>query len=199
MEAMNLTPTDLRGAVVALTPLTPSDLQELTEAALSSPSIWEHIPYRVRTPAEVAALLDMQLGMQSRGVAICFATRLAASGVMIGGTSIRLVDALVPSVEIGGTWITPPHQRTRVNTEAKRSMLAHCFETLGCARVELKTDERNLRSQAAIARIGAQREGVLRDHMRRADGSLRSSVLFSMLAPEWPAVRAKLDARLAAG
>ena len=194
---MNLTPTALRGATVALTPLTPADLPELTRAALSSPAIWEHIPYRVRTPADVAALLDMQLGLQSKGAAICFATRLAASSAMVGGTSIRLVDAQTPAVEIGGTWITPPHQRTRVNTEAKRLMLAHCFEELGCARVELKTDERNLRSQAAIARIGAQREGVLRDHMRRVDGSLRSSVLFSMLAAEWPAVRERLDARLA--
>lgn len=197
MDDMNLALVTLGGSAVSLTPLTLADLPELTEAALSSPAIWEHIPYRVGTPAEVAALLDMQLAMQGRGAAICFATRLAASGAMVGGTSIRLVDALVPSVEIGGTWITPSHQRTRVNTEAKRVMLAHCFETLGCARVELKTDERNLRSQAAIARIGAAREGVLRDHMRRADGSLRTSVLFSMLASEWPKAREKLDARLA--
>ncbi len=195
---MNLTPVPLTGLTVSLTPLTTADLPELTTVALSSPSIWEHIPYPVRTPADVAALLDMQLGLQSRGAAICFATRIAASGVMVGGTSIRMVDAHAPAVEIGGTWITPPHQRTRVNTEAKRLMLAHCFDTLGCARVELKTDERNLRSQAAIARIGAAREGVLRDHMRRTDGSLRSSVLFSMLQGEWPAAREKLDARLAA-
>jgi len=124
---------------------------------------------------------------------------LAATGEIAGGTSIRVVDRALPSVEIGGTWILPAWQRTRVNTEAKLLMLGRCFESLGCERVELKTDIRNTRSQAAIARLGATREGVLRAHMRRADGSLRDSVLFSITAPEWPALRERLQARLAAG
>jgi RimJ/RimL family protein N-acetyltransferase len=103
----------------------------------------------------------------------------------------------VPTVEIGASWIVPEWQRTRVNTEAKRLMLTHAFEVLGCARVELKTDQKNVRSQAAIRRLGAVEEGVHRNHMRRADGTLRNSVYFSILDTEWPLVKARLDARLA--
>jgi RimJ/RimL family protein N-acetyltransferase len=108
-----------------------------------------------------------------------------------------LIDPLVPSLEIGATWVVPRCQRTHVNTEAKRLMLAHAFDALGCARVELKTDERNDRSRAAILRLGAQEEGTHRNHMRRADGSLRNSVYFSITREDWPGVRRRLDARLA--
>ena len=102
----------------------------------------------------------------------------------------------MPSVEIGGTWIVPRHQRTAVNSEAKLLQLTHCFDVLGCARVELKTDIRNERSRAAILRLGATQEGILRSHMRRADGSLRDSVLFSIVAGEWPSVRDRLQRAL---
>ena len=101
------------------------------------------------------------------------------------------MDPDTPSVEIGSTWIVPEWQRTRVNTEAKYLQLSHCFETLGIARVELKTDARNDRSRAAMRRIGATEEGTFRSHMRRHDGTLRDSVFFSIVADEWPAVKAK--------
>jgi N-acetyltransferase len=196
---MHLTPCTLRGAAVWLEPLSAERLPELTRAALSAPEVWAFIPYRMRDAADVEKVLGHSLELQRRGEAIAFATRLAATAELVGGTSIRLVDGSVPSVEIGGTWILPRWQRTHVNTEAKLLQLTHGFEQLGCQRVELKTDIRNLRSQAAIQRIGASREGVLRSHMRRADGSLRDSALFSIIASEWPAIKERLRARVAGG
>jgi RimJ/RimL family protein N-acetyltransferase len=196
---VDLTPAPLTGPAVLLEPLAPGHRAAVIAAALSAPEIWAHIPYPMRDASQVERALSHALGLQARGDAVTFVTRLAATGEIAGGTSIRVVDRALPSVEIGGTWLLPAWQRTRVNTEAKLLMLGHCFEGLCCERVELKTDIRNSRSQAAIARLGASREGVLRAHMRRTDGSLRDSVLFSIIAPEWPALRERLRARLEAG
>jgi N-acetyltransferase len=194
---MRLESIVLEGPSLQLTPLTPGCLGALAAAALSDPAIWQHIPYRVRDERDVEALLRRALVLEAQASAITFATRLQSSGEIVGGTSIVLVDGSVPSVEIGGTWIVPRWQRTHVNTEAKLLQLTHCFDALDCRRVELKTDIRNLRSRAAIARIGGTQEGILRAHKLRADGSLRDSVLFSILASEWPAVRDALQAKLA--
>jgi RimJ/RimL family protein N-acetyltransferase len=193
---MILSPVPLEGHAVRLTPLDEAMLAELTSVALSAPSVWAHIPYRMATVDDVRRVAGQALALQVRGEIISFATRLCASGELIGGTTIRVVDAAVPSVEIGGTWIVPRHQRTNVNTEAKLLQLTHCFDGLGCARVELKTDILNERSRAAILRLGASQEGILRSHMRRADGSLRDSVLFSIVAREWPGVRQRLQQAL---
>jgi N-acetyltransferase len=193
---MRLDAPTLTGQLVRLTPLTPECLPDLTRASLSDPAIWQHIPYRVRNEADVQALLRNALDEFAQGTRCAFATRLCSSDELIGGTSFFLTNATVPTVEIGATWIVPAWQRTAVNTEAKLLQLRHCFDVLGCQRVELKTDNRNLRSRAAIARIGAREEGTLRSHMRRADGSLRDSVMFSIIAEEWPAVRERLEQRL---
>ena len=192
------TPT-LTGQTIRLTPLTPECLPELTRAALCAPEIWQHIPYRVQTDADVVELLRSALEERAAGTRMAFATRLATSGELIGGTSFFLTNKTVPTVEIGATWIVPAWQRSAVNTEAKLLQLGHCFEVLGCQRVELKTDIRNLRSRAAITRLGAREEGVLRSHMRRADGSLRDTVMFSIIAAEWPEVRDRLTQRLQSG
>jgi RimJ/RimL family protein N-acetyltransferase len=194
---MHFAPCTLTGAVVRLEPLTLEHLPELTRVALSVSEIFTHFALPMRSAAEIEQTFVHGLAKQTASEIVAFTTRLVASGELIGGTLLRLVDRTVPSVEIGGTWIVPRWQRTCVNTEAKLLQLSHCFEQLGCQRVELKTDVRNERSQAAIARIGATREGVLRSHMRRVDGSLRDSVLFSMLASEWPDRRERLRARLA--
>ena len=194
---MKISPVVLEGSTVVLTPVSLAVLPELTGAALSAPEIWEHIPYRVTTPADVAGIVELAVAAAAAGSAVSFAMRRRAEGELVGSTTLFLTAPAVPTIEIGATWIVPRWQRTRVNTEAKRLLLGHCFETLGCARVELKTDVRNLRSRAAIRRIGAIEEGTLRNHMRRADGSLRDSVYFSIVAGEWPAVRGRLDARLA--
>jgi RimJ/RimL family protein N-acetyltransferase len=99
-------------------------------------------------------------------------------------------------LEIGGTWYAVAHQRTAANTECKFLLLKHAFETLGCIRVQFKTDLRNERSQRAIERIGAVKEGVLRNHMIKPDGSLRHSVYYSIIDTEWPAVKQLLEAKL---
>jgi N-acetyltransferase len=128
---------------------------------------------------------------------ISWATVDAASGRAVGSTRFLDIAPEHDRLEIGWTWIAPSHQRTATNTEAKLLQLTYAFEVLGANRVALKTDLRNERSQAAIARIGGVREGVLREQYRMPDGYLRSSVYFSILAAEWPVVRARLEARLA--
>jgi len=196
---MQLEPRVLGGEVVRLEPLGEPVLEELARVALNAPSVWTHIALPMRDAAEVARTLAHALARQHAGETLTFVTRLMRTGELVGSTSIFRLDPNVPSAEIGATWLVPRWQRTAVNSEAKLLMLGFCFERLGCQRVELKTDVRNTQSQAAIARLGAQREGVLRGHMRRVDGSLRDSVLFSMLASEWPERRAELRARLARG
>ena len=199
MEELVLRPVTLEGATLALRPLSPEDRADVTALALAHPELWTHIPYPMRSADDVARALERALSGAARGSVLPFATRLRETGELAGSSTFFLVDPLVPSVEIGATWVVPRLQRTRVNTEAKRLMLGHAFDVLRCARVELKTDERNLRSRAAILRLGAREEGTHRNHMRRADGSLRNSVYFSITAAEWPNVRARLDAWLVRG
>jgi RimJ/RimL family protein N-acetyltransferase len=119
-----------------------------------------------------------------------------SSGRIIGCTRYMNIDARNRRVEIGSTWIGKPWQRTIVNTEAKYLMLRHAFETLGCVRVELKTDALNTRSRNAILRIGAKEEGTLRRHVLTWDGRMRDTVYFSILDSEWPAVKAELERKL---
>jgi RimJ/RimL family protein N-acetyltransferase len=130
---------------------------------------------------------------------VAWATVDRASGRALGSTRFGDIEPDHDRVEIGWTWIAPAFQRTAVNTEAKLLQLTYAFETLGAGRVALKTDGRNERSQAAIARLGALREGVLRRHTRLPDGHVRDTVYYSILADEWPAVKARLEERLARG
>jgi len=127
---------------------------------------------------------------------VAWATVDAASGRGIGSTRFGDIAPEHGRVEIGWTWIAPSHQRTAANTEAKLLQLGYAFDDLGATRVALKTDGRNERSQAAIERLGAVREGVLRRHLRLPDGYLRDTVYFSILSGEWPAVKARLEERL---
>lgn len=187
-----LAPVVLEGPLVRLEPLAPEHFAPLTEVALSDRSIWTFIPYRMESADDVAKVLGLGLELERRGAAIVHVTRLR-DGTICGSTSIRSVDPAVPSVEIGGTWLAPRWQRSGVNRAAKRLQLAHCFEVLGCERVELKTDVRNERSRTAMTRLGAKLEGEFRAHMRRGDGTLRDSAWFSILRGEWPAIRARLD------
>jgi len=196
---MQLSPVTLTGHGIRLEPLSEPLLAEVTRTALSAPEIWTYIPYPMRTASDVGHALARGLTLLAQGEALPLVTRLERTGEIVGGTTLRLGDRGLPSVEIGGTWIVPAHQRSHVNTAAKLLQLGHCFEQLGCVRVELKTDIGNARSRAAIARLGATEEGVLRQHRRRADGSLSDSVLFSLLPQEWPGVRARLQARLDRG
>ena len=134
--------------------------------------------------------------MRDAGSALPFATIDTASERVIGSTRYGNIDHANRRLEIGWTFVAPAWQRTRINTEAKYLMLRYAFETLGSIRVELKTDALNQTSRRAIARIGAREEGTLRHHMICADGRLRDTVYYSVIAPEWPGVKAALEARL---
>jgi RimJ/RimL family protein N-acetyltransferase len=140
--------------------------------------------------------IDSALEAQAAGTAIPFATVERASGRVIGSTRYMNIDTANRRVEIGSTWLAKPWQRTAMNTEAKYLMLRHAFETLGCVRVELKTDALNQQSRQAILRIGAREEGTLRQHMVTWSGRLRDTVYFSILDSEWPGVKANLEAKL---
>ena len=144
----------------------------------------------------MAAYIQTALDHQAAGSALPFATVHAPTGQVIGSTRFMNIDPANRRVEIGATWIAAPWRRTAVNTEAKYLMLRYAFETLGCIRVELKTDALNRRSRNAILRIGATEEGTLRQHMVTWSGRLRDSVYFSVLDSEWPGVKQDLERKL---
>jgi RimJ/RimL family protein N-acetyltransferase len=186
-------PVRLQGEHVTLEPAERRHFADLLAAAQDE-LIWTWLPWpRPRTEDDVAAMIDGE-----RAIALPFAQVEAASGRAVGITTYRDIDERNRTLEIGGTWIGRPWWRSAINTEAKLLFLGHAFETLGANRVAIKTDIRNERSQAAIARIGAVREGVLRHQYIRRDGSLRDTVMYSIVPEEWPAVRSNLRARLAA-
>jgi RimJ/RimL family protein N-acetyltransferase len=162
--------------------------------------IWRFMPYGlIRTEEQMAALVSDALDRQDRGTDVPFAVIHRETDRAVGGTSYLAIEPHHRSLEIGGTWYTPAHQRTGVNTECKYLLLRHAFEDLGCLRVQLKTDLRNERSQRAIERIGALREGVLRNNLVMPDGYIRSTVMYSILAEQWPGVKARLEEMLARG
>lgn len=188
-----LEPVTLTGEHVVLEPAAERHHPDLL-AAGQDDRVWDWLPWpRPETEADVAAMLTGE-----RELALPFAQVDAASGRAIGITTYRDIDARHRTLEIGGTWLGRPWWRTAINTEAKLLCLGHAFEALGANRVAIKTDIRNERSQAAIARLGAVREGVLRHQYVRRDGSLRDTVLYSIVPDEWPQVRSTLRERLAA-
>jgi RimJ/RimL family protein N-acetyltransferase len=190
---MNLAPVTLEGRVVRLEPLGLEHLGALCAVGLE-PSLWAFTTIQITTPAEMRGYVDTALAEQRAGTALAFATVDRATGTVVGTTRFANAVHEHARVEIGWTWVAPRWQRTGVNTEAKLLMLRHAFEVLRVRRVELKTSALNLRSRAAIRRIGATEEGTLRKHMINADGSARHSVYFSVLDDEWPAVQARLEA-----
>ncbi|MER7002708.1 bifunctional pyridoxamine 5'-phosphate oxidase family protein/GNAT family N-acetyltransferase [Dactylosporangium sp. NPDC000555] len=189
-------PATLRGRHVTLEPLDHAHAPELFEA-LDDAAVWTHLTSpRPASVAGMAALVAAALADPDR---VPFVQREPATGRLIGSTSYYAPNAVSRSVVIGYTMVGRPWWRTGVNTESKLMLLRHAFDTLGALRVEWHTDVRNERSQRAIERLGAQREGILRAHRRRADGSQRDTVLYSMIADEWPAARDRLAAALEAG
>ena len=195
---MNPQPITLEGRHVRLEPLAQTHHAALCAVGLD-PELWELIPYRVATPEDMAAYIQTALDAQAAGTALPFATVDIASGRVVGSTRYMNIDVAHRRVEIGATWIAAPWRRTAVNTEAKYLMLRHAFETLGCIRVELKTDALNQRSRNAIRRIGATEEGILRQHVITWSGRFRDSVYFSILDSEWPRVKRDLEQKLEGG
>ncbi len=192
---MAVSPVLLEGAHVRLEPLVKEHLAGLAAVSLDE-ELWRWIPTPVRTPEEMAAYIEAALNEQERGLALPFAIVEKATGRAIGSTRYANIDRMHHRVEIGWTWVARDWQRTPMNTEAKYLLLRHAFETLGCMRVELKTDSLNERSRAAILRIGAREEGIFRNHMITASGRVRHTVYFSIIDSEWPAVKAGLEAKL---
>jgi len=185
----------LEGRHVRLEPLTEGHCAALSEVGLD-PELWQWIPYRATTADEMLAYIQSALKDQNAGKAQPFVTVESATGRVIGSTRYMNIDQANRRVEIGATWIAKPWQRTAINTEAKYLMLRHAFETLGCIRVELKTDALNEKSRNAILRIGAKEEGTLRRHFVTWSGRVRDTVYFSVLDSEWPQVKAALEAKL---
>ncbi|MBB6250705.1 GNAT family N-acetyltransferase [Nitrospirillum iridis] len=198
---MTVSPVTLKGAVVRLEPLSHDHLPGLIAVGLD-PVLWRWIPTPVTTPDEMRTYVRTALEERDRHVSLPFAIMHKTTGQVIGSTRYGNIDRANRRVEIGWTWVARSHQRTGANTDAKRLLLTHAFETLGAHRVELKTDALNTQSRAAIARIGATQEGVFRSHVVVAprvgpDGQmiparLRDSVYFSVIHAEWPTVKERL-------
>lgn len=194
---MKIEPIILTGDVIRLEPLSLDHVPDLTVAAQDE-SIWRYMRYgMLRTEEQMQAWVSFLLERQAAGTDLPLAVYHLKDEKVVGATRYMDIQPWNRSLEIGGTWYAIAYQRSPVNTEAKYLLLRHAFEGLGCVRVQLKTDVRNLRSQQAIERLGATREGVLRDHMILPDGSLRSSIFYSILASEWPAIKARLERFLA--
>lgn len=192
---MNVLPLTLEGHHVRLEPLSQAHHAALCEVGLDE-ELWRWTTVLIRTTDELHEYIAMALGDQAAGVSLPFATVDKATGRAIGSTRYGNIDRLNRRVEIGWTWVARTHQRTYVNTEAKYLMLRHAFETLGCFRVEFKTDSFNVRSRNALLRIGAKEEGIFRNHMITYTGRLRHSVYYSIIDSEWPEVKAALEEKL---
>jgi RimJ/RimL family protein N-acetyltransferase len=193
-----LEPVVLEGEHVRLEPLSLDHLDGLARVAFDE-EIWRWTSERAMSPGELRAYVERALVAARTGSVLPFATVSRASGRAIGSTRFATFEPANRRLEIGWTWIGREWQRTVVNTEAKSLMLAHAFEELGCVRVELRTDTLNERSRAAILRIGATEEGVLRKHAITSTGRVRDDVYYSILDDEWPGVKDRLRARLARG
>ena len=196
---MEVKPVTLQGKYVRLEPLSEAHVPGLT-AVGTNDEIWRWLPYGVmRNEDDIRRWVQYLLAQIPGGSVMPFAVIHLASGRVAGATRYMDIRPKDYALEIGGTWYGVEFQRTAVNTEAKYLLLRHAFEDLKCIRVQLKTDLRNERSQKAIERIGAVREGVLRNNMIMPDGYYRSSVYYSILDNEWPEVKARLEGMMKMG
>jgi RimJ/RimL family protein N-acetyltransferase len=195
-EPMKIEPVVLRGGIVRLEPLTLDHVAELARVGLD-PTLWQWVPNQVHTPEDMRTYVSTALDEQRRGVSLPFAIIDQASDQAIGSTRYANIETTHRRLEIGWTWLTPSHQRSGANTEAKLLLLTQAFDVLGAMRVELKTDSLNQKSRTAIARLGAVEEGTFRNHMIiPSTGRVRHTVYYSIIDSEWPAIKASLTARL---
>lgn len=192
---MRVEPVVLEGRHVRLEPLSLDHLDRLTEVGIE-PELWEFTPSRALSREGMQRYIEEALARQRDGMALPFATVDKAENAAVGSTRFANIDRENHRVEIGWTWIATPWQRSALNTESKYLMLTHAFEVLGCVRVELKTDALNERSRAAIKRIGAVEEGILRKHLIMPEGRYRDTAYYSILDSEWDDVKARLEAKL---
>lgn len=187
-------PLTLSGPHASLSPLTREDHDALCDAVRDGElhRLWAT---QVPSPQGMAAEIERRLGLQAAGSMLPFTVR-DGSGRVVGMSTYMHIDAVNRRVEIGSTWIAASVQRSALNTQCKRLLLAHAFEALGCIAVEFRTHRLNTQSRRAIERLGAQLDGILRAHMVSPNGTLRDTAVYSITAAEWPAVRAHLDWQL---
>lgn len=191
----SISPVTLTGKFVQLEPLSQSHHDDLVEA-VNDGELWKLWYASIPTPEGMAAEIERRLELQERGSMLPFTTRRLSDGKIIGMTTYMGIDSSMPRVEIGSTWNAAGAHGSGTNPDSKLLLLQHAFETLGCTSVELRTSWHNHQSRAAIARLGAKQDGVLRNQSRM-NGMLRDVVVFSILPAEWEGVKAGLEYRLA--
>jgi RimJ/RimL family protein N-acetyltransferase len=192
---LQLSPVTLEGGGIRLEPLAEHHHDGLVAAA-SDGRLWDLWFTAIPPPDGMRAYIQQALDGQRDGHMLPWVVRDAVTGAIIGSTRYHDILPAIHRVEIGYTWYARSRQRTHVNTTCKLLLLAHAFDALGCAVVGLRTDNFNFRSQRAIEGIGAKKDGVIRHHAARRDGTVRDSVMYSILAAEWPDVRRHLELRL---
>jgi|SRR5579863_4386886 len=190
-----LDPVKLSGSHVSLVPLAHEHHDDLVEAVRDG-ELWNLWYTLVPTPRDMHADIDRRLALGAKGAAMPFAVIAAATGKAVGVTSYLNIDGQNRRVEIGGTWYRASLQRTALNTECKLLLLGHAFEVKSCIAVEFRTHFMNLQSRRGIERLGAKLDGILRNHMIMANGTLRDTCVYSIVAPEWPTVKAHLTWQL---
>ena len=185
----------LQNDFVLLRPIELKDAKAIAAVATDE-RIWEHIAYTLATEEDVVEYVEKQVALTEKGERIVFVIMDQLTNKIIGSTSLYDFSLEHARCEIGSTWLTPAYWRTAINTNCKYLLLQHIFEEMNFNRVQIKTDNLNVRSQQAIERIGAKFEGQLRRHMRRKDGSLRDTMMYSIIREEWPDVKAMLENRI---
>ncbi|HET7027069.1 MAG TPA: GNAT family N-acetyltransferase [Candidatus Limnocylindrales bacterium] len=195
LAPLDVRPVVLEGSIVRLEPLRETHLDGLADAGLDE-AVWRWVTVDVRTREALAGWIREALSEEAAGTSLPFATVERSTGRPIGSTRFLNIDRRNRHVEIGWTWVAPAWQRTGVNREAKLLMLRHAFETLGCLRVEFKTDSLNDASRAALLGIGATFEGIFRNHVISQGGRIRHSAWYSVTDTDWPTVRERLEASL---
>jgi RimJ/RimL family protein N-acetyltransferase len=196
LTMLHIEPVTLSTDRIVLRPLSLDDVPALAAAAEDG-SLWEKKTTTVPRPEGFGDYVRKALELQAAGLALPFTAVVREGGQVVGSTRYMNIDAANHRVEIGTTWIAKSWQRTFVNTHAKFLMLRHAFEGLGCNAVELRTHRLNDQSRAAIERLGAKLDGILRQHMIMPDGHVRDTVVYSIIRDEWPAVKAGLTQRMA--
>jgi RimJ/RimL family protein N-acetyltransferase len=189
-------PITLTGRHASLEPLSYAHHDGLVEATRDG-DLWKLWYTTVPSPEGMRAEIERRLGLQQAGSMLPWTVRSLATGKIVGMTTYTNIDAKFRRVEIGATWYARSAQRTPLNTECKLMLLTHAFERLDCIAVEFRTSYLNHASRRAIERLGAKQDGILRSHQRHADGSLRDTVVFSIIQAEWPAVKKHLEFKLA--
>ncbi len=192
---LHIEPVSLSTDRLTCRPMSLSDVPALGEAA-NDGELWEKKTTTVPRPEGFEAYVQKALELQKAGLALPFTTVVNDGNRVVGSTRYMNIDAANHRVEIGTTWIAKSWQRTFVNTHAKFLMLRHAFEVLGCLAVEIRTHALNDQSRAAIERLGARLDGILRQHMIMPDGHIRDTAVYSILRDEWPGVKERLEARL---